>query len=567
MSDFAGRLGDARPPRLEGAVETHLGCDVVVHGYVSNGAAATAAGSIAAAYRRFGEELQRHVHGEYAAAVVDRRSGRALLTHDALGLVPLFYEAGSQGVVFTTALGLLASDALDERYIADWLAFGMITGARTPYNRVRRLLPGQSLVWSGSRLESRTTWSLNDVEPLRLSSDADYEERFRGELDAAVCGALDSGGRTWISLSGGLDSSAVACAAASAGERDVAAFSVVCANWPEADEREWMRAVVERCGMPWHTVDIETMLPFAELPSHSYAEPAEAVIEEARIRAQNALLREHGGRVMLTGHGGDAVLCASPGHVPRHLADPLFAGHPLQALRALAAWRRGTKTGRSHIHWLLHGLAAPALRHLRRRRLLAVDLRRPLPPWLRPDYTDAMDLQRRVQRQLAPRARLPGLQTLWHDLWLLSLANAMVPRTALGFEVRNPLLSLPLVQFMAAVPWEQKLRPDCDRYLQRRAQRGVLPESVRTRTDKGNGNPLLVEGLRRSRDWIPYLCDDPLIARHGIVDADAWRNGVLQASVGQTHDDKFLLAAIALEVWLRQREEARSRSGEAVAAA
>ena len=90
MSDFAGALGAARPPRLEGAVESHLGCDVAVRGYVTNGSAGTAAASIAHAYRRFGADLQPRVQGEWAAAIVDRRRDRVLLAHDALGLVPLY---------------------------------------------------------------------------------------------------------------------------------------------------------------------------------------------------------------------------------------------------------------------------------------------------------------------------------------------------------------------------------------------------------------------------------------------------------------------------------------------
>ncbi|HWT07028.1 MAG TPA: asparagine synthase-related protein [Xanthomonadales bacterium] len=138
---------------------------------------------------------------------------------------------------------------------------------------------------------------------------------------------------------------------------------------------------------------------------------------------------------------------------------------------------------------------------------------------------------------------------------MMSIATALIPRRRKVYEQRHPLLYRPLVEFMAGVPWEQKLRPRCDRYLQRRALEGVLPELIRRRATKGNGNPAIVEGLRRSRDWIAYLCDDPQLAQRGIVDRERWRTVVRQASVGQTHDDKNFLAAVAVEVWLKQLRE------------
>jgi asparagine synthase (glutamine-hydrolysing) len=578
MSDFHGTLTTNGAPRIvvdagAAAPEEHLGCQILVHGYIAarndlgarlgfNGLVPSSdAELLAHAYRRWGRTLPTHVHGEYAAVICDLRAGTALLTHDALGLKALFHTGGPGSLAFATNLGDLADgtgqDELDHEYFADFLTFGFITGARTPFEHINRLLPGASLWWNGRRVEDLRSWNLNDVEPLRYAHDADYEEHFCSLFEAGVRGSLASTGPTWISLSGGLDSSSIACMAARSGANDLAAYSVVCSTWPEADERVWMRDVVESCGMPWHPVELETMLPFSELPGGPYGEPTQAVIEESRLQTQNALLTAHGAKVMLTGHAGDAVLCASPGIVPHHLADPLFAGRPLAAMRAVTSWRQGTQTGRSQAFWILRGLVEPAVRHLCDRRLAGIDLHRPLPPWLRRDYAIAKDLKRRVHRQVAPSCRAPGLQALSHDLWVLSLATATIPRQRMTFEVRNPILYLPLVEFMAAVPWEQKLRPDCDRYLQRRALRNILPESVRQRTDKGNGNVALVEGLRRSREWLPYLCDRSALAEHGIVDFDAWRRAVRQASVGHTQDDKFFLAAVAIEVWLRQWSASR----------
>ena len=127
--------------------------------------------------------------------------------------------------------------------MADFLALGFIPGERTPFVGIRRLLPGTSLVWSRGRVEELQTWNLNDVPPLNYGSDREYEDHFRSLLESAVRATLAPTGPTWISLSGGLDSSSVACVAASLAGRELAAYSVLCSAWPEADERTWMRAV------------------------------------------------------------------------------------------------------------------------------------------------------------------------------------------------------------------------------------------------------------------------------------------------------------------------------------
>jgi asparagine synthase (glutamine-hydrolysing) len=573
MSDFSGELAVRDGAKFvvrhagAGARGEHLGCIVLARGYLADreelrrrlgldsADQPTDGALLAHAYRRWGSRMQGEVNGEYAAVIYDVGAATALLTHDALGLTPLFYELAGDRVRFATDLADLAAGHaagdLDREYMADFLAFGFVAGERTPFVGIRRLLPGRSLEWSHGGVRELHTWELDDVSPLSYGSDREYEGHFRSLLQAGVRGSLDPSGPTWISLSGGLDSSTVACVASGLGEQELAAYSVLCSAWPDADERSWMRAVVDHSGLPWHTVDIESMLPFAELPRGGDLEPTVAVIEEARLGVQNELLSSRRAKVMMTGHAGDAVLCAARSF-PFHLADPLFSAHPIEAVRSVAAWRRGTETGRSLSFWMLRGLVEPTIRHVRRQRLNGVNLSQPLAPWLRPDYVHEMNMPGRVQRQLAPRCRTPGRQALGEDLWLLSLATVGVPRSRMSYELRSPLLYRPLVEFMAAIPWEQKLGADCDRYLQRRALRGILPEAIRTRRDKGSGNPAMVEGLRRSPEWRSYLCDNPAVAEQGIVDADQWRLAVQQASVGRTHDDKLFLATVALEAWLRE---------------
>lgn len=562
---FSGRGTFALTTDPHAQAESHLGCDVVMRGFLADRAAlaerfglypaerASDVALLAHAYRAWGCELQAHVYGEYAAAVWDPRAKTGLLTHDALGLEPLFYRAHAGGVDFATELAELVDERtaaqLDDEYVADFFAYGCVTGARTPYRGVERLLPGQSLQWTGEEIRRIRTWNLADVPPLRCRDDAAYEERFRALLEAGVLASLRTAGRAGVALSGGLDSSTIACVAARAG-KDVTAYSTICPRWPEEDEQSWMRAVVERYRIPWHAYDVEVALPFSRLPTGFLGEPTGSVVDEERRRIHDALLASHGVTAMLHGNGGDTVLCSSPGARPPHLADALFEGRPLRALRSAAAWKRESRVSRSLTYWLLRGIAEPSARHLRGERVRTEHV--PFPTWFQPEYGARMQLEQRSRRRLAPACRRPGHQAVWDDLWTGSLAMSNIPRERMTYDFRAPLLYLPLVEFMWSIPWEQKLQPRCDRYLQRRALKDVLPEPIRRRATKAGASGPYAEGLRRSRDWIAFLTDSPLMAERGIVDADRWRDAVRRASVGQTHSDKYFFAAVAVEAWLKQ---------------
>ena len=327
-----------------------------------------------------------------------------------------------------------------------------------------------------------------------------------------------------------------------------------------------MRAVLDRYPSPWHPIDAETLLPFSGSPEQILDEPSSSAIFVERRRAINTLLASHGVERLLTGLGGDAVLCASPGRVPAHLSDALFSARPADAFRDVAEWKAGSPDQRSWSYWLLRGLLAPAATHLFRRSILTTP-RHPLPPWLDRDFASRMRIGARAGRPLAPRCPRPSEQDLADALWINALATSSVPARQRSYEIRSPLPYRPLVEFMYAVPWHQKLRPKCDRFLQRRALKGILPELVRRRAGKAGASWEMVEGLRRSPRWVECLCDSPKIASLGIADRERWRQAVAQAAVGQTHGDVFFLAGVAVELWLKGLELGAARKAGARRAA
>jgi asparagine synthase (glutamine-hydrolysing) len=565
LTGFSGSLSRGGL-QAGGAGRTFEGCRTLFRGHLADrrgvaarlGAAPGAAAEdvLALAYRRWGEALTRFVLGEYAAVVADEAAKTALLVHDALGLVPLFYSQRPGELVFATHLtelvGIVGTGELDEAYIADYLATGEIPGERTPYALIRRLLPGESLRWSPDRVVARSVWSLAQADVELPASERGYDERLLGLLHDAVGGAVAGGERAWAELSGGLDSSTVVSIAASAG-RNPEAISFVYPRWPAADESRFMKAVAERWNVPHHSLDASVLLPFTEPPSGFFPEPTPSIYMGRLANARDELLASHGVDVLLTGIGGDQVFGADAG-MPFHLGDALFSRRPWRALRDLPEWN--ARGARSMAHTIWHELLAPAIRHARGRQVWRAPSK-DLPDWIDPAYRAAMALESRCAHRLAPRCETPSRQFVADELWNIGLNVSARGRRGARHETRHPLLFLPLVEFMSCVSWRYKIHPSGDRVLQRRALRDVLPEAVLRRRSKAGGTWALVEGIRTSSVWSELLCDRPEMVERGIADRDRWRLAVRQARMGQLHGDRFFMTAVALEAWLQQMRRAR----------
>jgi len=555
--------------------EEYLGCLVFVRGYLSErlnllqalGLYAADrmndAKLVAHAFRRWGADLQAHVLGEYAVAVLDQHTQTLLLTHDALGLVQMFYSADGGGVSFGTHLiDLLETTPrreLDDEYIATYLARGYLTTDRTPFVSIKRLLPGMCFTWSKGAYRCVRKWNLADVTPVRLRNNGEYEEQFRSLLEAALRATVNPGGTNWVALSGGLDSSSVLSVAGKLGLTNIGAYSFISPGSPQGDEQQWARAVVDQYSVPWYTVDSAAALPFAELPDsfEFQGEPTSAVLHIKSHRLLDTLFAQHNVKTVLTGHGGDAVLGASPGTTPTYLVDLLFAGHPLSALRATRDWREKHYNKRSVSFLLRHAVFGPAIAHLQGYRF-EPDLALPVPPWMEEQYAKRWRIFRLSRCQVATRDRYPGRQAIWDSVWSHAL-SAGGARTHVGYDVRAPLLYRPFFEFMYAVPGDQRVQPRCDRHLQRRALKGILPELVRRRGTKLFGTWAFVEGLAQSRGWLDYLCDSPQMPELGITTGPKWRDAIKQASIGNTFGDRFFISGVTLEVWLKQLAAWRPR--------
>jgi asparagine synthase (glutamine-hydrolysing) len=527
---------------------------------------------ILAAYERHGLDFASHLRGEFALALHDAHARRLVLARDPAGVRTLYYQSTRARLLWSTDLGALVeqpdtSSAINDDYVADFLTRGPNLAA-SPFANIMPVPPAHAMVFETNGVKRQWRyWQLSPDATINYRTDAEYEEHFSELFFDAVGTRLRTPGCVFAELSGGLDSSSIVCAADRLiAEHKVPAsrletVSYVLDESRTADETKYIRHVEEHRRRATHVVRESEFPYFSAIDDQTtlYTLSLAYVLTGFENR-MTSLLREHDAHVLLSGQGGDQLLYSTNDPAPE-LADLLVSGRWLALFDRTAIWSATLK--RPYVDLLWHCALAGAVTP-RWSRLWPGKASRASAPWLRKRFVADFDLKHRlVDRSEVEAFRRPSTRDS-----ALSFASAIRliadgHRQELGGrDLTYPYLHAPLVEFMQAIPFSQKVRPGESRSLMRRSLRGVLPEAIRKRRGKPNSSEVVARGMGRVIEKLRPWFRDPLVAQRGYVDAPACWEAIHRTALGGQTDHGMLLRVIVLELWLR-RLESRSRPSTA----
>jgi asparagine synthase (glutamine-hydrolysing) len=527
---------------------------------------------VLSAWNAWGEGCLSRLAGDFAFALWDPRDRSLFCARDPLGVQPFYYAERPDLFVWGTELGqVLAHPAVDrtpdEGYAAELLTVYVRSEQATLYRGVRRLPPGHALVVDASGLRVFRYWDIELAREIRYRRDEEYADHFRALFEEAVKCRLRSSRPVASHLSGGLDSSSIVVVAADLARRGmvplIQAVSLAFPRRAEIDETSYIKDVVGAAGVPWIRVEAP---PFdaagwrrSVVRRRDFPEfPNDAAFEGIR-RA----LTERGVLVTLSGEGGDHALTGSF----FHYADLLRRG------RFVAAFRRYADVARTEgMSWtsamFLRGGVWPVLPPAARRAARRIVRRwrsHGVPGWIAAPFARRTALADRLRHDPVPD-RLPsvarydtlqqyrsGLGTLINEAGERASAEA-------GLEDRHPFLDRRLVEFMTALPDEQRWHRGQTKYILRRAMTGLLPESVLRRRDKADFSGLFLDAIDALGGSAFY--NDLELARLGWIDADEvtalyhrMRTRRSQGGLAYSEDAWSLWAIAGVETWVRSVTE------------
>jgi asparagine synthase (glutamine-hydrolysing) len=522
---------------------------------------------ILAAYERWGETCPEHLLGDFAFAVWDGRRRALFCARDHFGVKPFFYHHRS-GRLFAFASeikGLLALPdvprRLNEVRVADYLLPLLEDKEITFYEEIIRLPPAHWMWVSREGVRQGRYWALDPEREIRMKSDAEYAEAFRELLTQAVRCRLRSALPVGSMLSGGLDSSSIACVArrlfAERGPAALPTFSLIFSEEPECDEREYIEAVVREGGVEPHYVDGDRLSPLADLERvlEHEDEPFYApnlFMHWALYRAAN----KQAVRVLLDGIDGDTTVS----HSVVYLSELARARRWRLLSEEVKGLARHLQQSPWTILWrhVLRPLTPSLLRQIRQRfrgrGILTLSERT-----LKPEFVRRVGMEERKKALLQSRATPP--RTASEDHWR-RLTSGLVPfvlevadRAAAAFSIepRYPFFDVRLAEFCLAIPAQQKLAQGWTRMVMRRAMAGILPPEIEWRAGKADLSPKFVRSLLAAHRG---LLEDLLLVHPEPIARFVSTGGVGRAleryvTSGSEQDAFAVWGAATLAAWLR----------------
>ena len=470
---------------------------------------------IAHLYEEEGVDCVASLNGMFAFAVWDAPRRRLMLARDRTGEKPLFYAHRGHVLSFGSELNALMKDdtitrELDDQGLDAYLAYGWIPGPRSAFRAVRKLPPASTMVFDGGPPQIDCYWRLNYGRKLEVCRAEELHEPIRAALRRAVSRRMIADVPIGAFLSGGIDSSAIVAAMAQASPQPVKTFSIGF-EADALDERQHARAVARRFGTDHHELlvraDAITTIPeVVRRHGEPFGDPAALpMFHLARMARPHVT-------VALSGDGGDESFAG----YSRYAANALLGRLdrlPLPGRRAAAAMARRLPKGAT-IDGALNrarrmgaGLALdPAARYvdsmggltgLDRDALYTGEFRERLRGW------DAAEIlldpwRRSTGTSVVDRMLDVDVNTYLPDNHLVKTDIATM---AHSLEARAPMLDHELMELVASVPSQMKVKGLQKKVLLRDALRGWLDDDVLDRPKQGFQLPIADWFRGELREW------------------------------------------------------------------
>lgn len=511
-------------------------------------------------YEEEGESLLDRLNGMFGLALWDARRRRLLLARDRIGIKPLYYWTDGRQLAFGSELRALLRhpgvprdldlDALDQ-----YLTFEYVPAPRSIFAGIRKLPPAHFLTWDAGGLEVRRYWSV-EYRPERGVPAREWEERLIAALRTSVRRRLMADVPLGAFLSGGIDSSTIVALMAQEATGAVKTFSI---GFLEGsfDESEPARRVATLLGTRHHEqiLSADRCLELVPRLPEVLDEPlGDASIVPTWLLCQSAR-REV--TVALSGEGGDELLAGYPTYAAAHLAEALRRiPRPLLRAGQAAAGRLPVSTRNWSLDFRIKRFLGRAEDPPEQRNVLWVGS---FSPEEKADlYGPAMQGRTATFEPLAPLLR-PGLdltnRLLFADLHLY-LADDLLTKVdrasmAVSLEARVPFLDHQVVELMARVPPELKLRGMTTKHLLKQATRHLLPADIRLRPKKGFGIPVADWLKGPLRPWLEDLVRPEEVARDGLFRPEGVRRLVDEHMAGRADHRKLLWTLAQFLQWRR----------------
>ncbi len=522
---------------------------------------------ILAMYAAYGPDCVKALNGMFAFLLYDRARQTVFAARDHFGIKPLYYHASERHLLFASEIkALLRHPSVtvqpDFDAVREYLTFQFVTGERTLFTGINKLLPGhwQLVDLVSGRVETRGYW-----EP-RFTIDPYHTEEYfvvevRRLLEDAIRIQLRSDVPVGAYLSGGMDSSIVTLLAAPHASHPLHTFTGVFRDGPEFDESRYAREVAGECGARMHEI-VPTERQFVDLLPDMIYQMDEPVAGPG-LFPQFVVARcaSRTVKVCLGGQGGDEIFGGYARYLVAYLEQAIKGAifestEEAEHIVSLKSIIPNLPALRQYAPMLQHFWQHDVFEPMDRRYFRLIDRSGGSLDLFSEDFRAAYDREALFARfqsvfnhpdtksyynKMTHFDLVTGLPALLHVEDRVSMASSL--------ESRVPLLDHRLADLVTSMPPRMKFRGGELKYVLKRSTANVLPATIAERKDKmGFPVPLHLWAKGASRDFFADV----------LLSAQARERGLFEPqAVERLLDDEFafgrrLWGLVNLELWFRE---------------
>ena len=519
------------------------------------------------AYEEWGEGCLPRFNGMWAFVILDLNRRVLFASRDRFGVKPFYYYLDKDIFAFASEIkSLLCHPKIkpqpDDDAVFNYLASGygyMDVSDGTFFKGIRQIKQAHYVTVSldNGQFTQKRYW---DIDPRRRLGTSDEEEIYRdfyALFKDSVNLRLRSDVPLGVSLSGGLDSSSVACVAAGLMKGNTLESFSSCYEEAAYDERPYIKQVLDATGARANFIFTDPEKLFDELEQIIWHQ--EEPYSTLSIFPQwyvMKLAREKGVKVLLTGQGGDEVLGGYHKYYFYLFADLISSGKFGNAVNEMKRYEELPGDSAGVAGKVLRIMASHMTPQAVKDRLRKAG-RRVIPSYISKEFAghkiNKVFTEKHfgsiLNNDLYNALKISPLPSLLHIDDRSSMAHSV--------ESRAPLLDYRLVEYAFSLGPEYKIRDGMTKYLLRRSMKGILPDNVRTRADKmGFATPLDLWFRTSLKDKVRDIINsDSFRGRPYFDHARAMEkfNAFMQVKALPADNSHFTIWSwVNLELWLRK---------------
>lgn len=515
------------------------------------------------AYEEWGMDCVHRFNGMFGFAVWDNNRKRLVLARDRLGVKPLYYTIDNNGIVFASEIKSILkhpsfqNPSADYKAVYDYVNEGYLSGKRTLFNGIYKLIPGSYMVVENNEIKEQTYWKLPAAPTITNISEKEYSEGLRELLTDAIKIRLRSDVPVGFHLSGGLDSSAITSIASKDFDFPARTFSIRFAESPKFDEGKFIEIIKNDSGTihKEKLPDFQTNFP-EKLRELIYLldEPADGPAALSKLEL-NRFVRESGITVALTGQGADETLAGYKRFIyelAKDLKNPAVLKQFLKNTEIKSFLSNLTDHG-SLVTGNFSDVFCKLFKYKSDRFKTSLFNKSMI------DLVGSDNPNQVYYREMYPEIFTGTLTNLSRSIhyetafYLQSLLHTE-DRTSMGvsLETRTPFVDYRMVEYASQIPDVYKLKNLSTKHILRESMKGILPEPVRLRKDKkGFPTPASIWFRTSQKEFLRDIINSDKFKSREIFNQGYINRIFNEHQQGRDHTFK-LWFILSTEIWFRE---------------